>query len=714
MSGDDNVHPKVHLNVHRTEGASAAAGGIVAGGKLDRGTSPQPRRRKGSKRPFLHCRDGYWFFQRRWPKPLDPSGSAAPLRFALGRISDPEARRIGQALALQTGAYFESLISCSMSHQVSCGEASMSAFSDSSSGVSAPPQRPGRVVAVRIAGKLPTSSAPTDEDERLTVAGIRATRSIMKDLASARPGSAVERSGLQLIDGIWQAHANASAQRKAAADAFRAFAAGLCGAETSLRLPSISPVRSTPAAAVEPLAGAVQEAPTVLGTPFAPAAGAPDQAPADASPAAAPAAKQHIASDDDSMHGTVHALPRSVATSPEAALPAPIASAALPGSDQGIYEPSKALVERWQAARDLDLRLTADSLFSTCVESYVARRWANNPNVHLSSITYPARLFVALVGDRPMSAYDSFDLQRFVDKAKHVPPRFEQRWPDTTVAGIAARNHNFELGAPSRKTMKDCWVAPVKSIFQHHARKARCKSPFLGETVELPRVLRPPRKHPAPPIAVTNAALNIGARSNNEIDAFMPLLAFATGRRIGLLAYLQGTSIWIDKDGIVRAKIDPTIKTASGLTLTPYKTDESIGEFVIPRYVVETGFVEWTKARGEGFVFASAHGAEDPADCVSKRLQRLLNQAQATTGEAKRGTAHGWRGQAEDRFGEHEVPGGANRLQVGHALGDEHEKYKSGRLPTPDARKIYEAPPDEGIDLSPFESLDFNRFDREG
>lgn len=286
MPDDANVHQKVHLNVHLPEVPKDPDQGAVANGKLDRSTSPRSQCRKGAKRPFLHCRDGYWFFQRRWPKPLDPSGSAPPLRVALGRVSEPQARRLALTLELETGAYFESLTSYSMSHQVSSGEASMSAFSDSSGGASAPPQRPGRVVAVRIAGKLPTSSAPTDEDERLTVAGIRATRAIMKDIASARPGSAVERSGLQLIDGIWQAHANASAQRKAAADAFRIFAAGLRGAEISLRLPSISPVRSTPAAAVEPLAGAVQEAPTVLWTPFAPAAGASDHAPADASPAA--------------------------------------------------------------------------------------------------------------------------------------------------------------------------------------------------------------------------------------------------------------------------------------------------------------------------------------------------------------------------------------------------------------------------------------------
>jgi hypothetical protein len=51
---------------------------------------------------------------------------------------------------------------------------------------------------------------------------------------------------------------------------------------------------------------------------------------------------------------------------------------------------------------------------------------------------------------------------------------------------------------------------------------------------------------------------------------------------------------------------------------------------------------------------------------------------------------------------------------VGHAPSDEHERYKSGRLPTPDAVKLFEAGPDEGIDLSPFEDFDFSRFDQAG
>jgi hypothetical protein len=380
---------------------------------------------------------------------------------------------MAQALALRTAVYFESLNSCNMSHQLDSDEASMSVFPDSSCGASTPLQRSGRVVAVRVRGKLPTSDQPTDEDERLTLAGVRATRAILKDIVSAGRGSAIERVGLQMIDSVWNAHAEASAQRKAAADAFRAFAAGLGSAEIALRLPSISPVRSMPAAAVGPLAGAVQEQVVVLPVPAPEGAVAPIASQDGASPAAAPAADQPTASDDDSIQGTVYALPRSVATSTETALPVPIASAALPGSDQGIYEPSKALVERWKAARDLDLRLTADSLFSTCVESYIARRWANNPKVQLSSITYSARLWVALIGDRPMNSYETFDLQRFADRAKHAPPNYEKRWPGETAAGIAARNRISELGAPQnhegllgRATQVHLWAQRQEGALQ--------------------------------------------------------------------------------------------------------------------------------------------------------------------------------------------------------------------------------------------------------
>jgi hypothetical protein len=84
MRGDANLGQNVHLNVQRPESPEDG----VAGGKLGRGMAPRPLSRKAVLKPFLYCRDGYWFFQRRWPKTLDPAGSAAPLRVALGRMAD--------------------------------------------------------------------------------------------------------------------------------------------------------------------------------------------------------------------------------------------------------------------------------------------------------------------------------------------------------------------------------------------------------------------------------------------------------------------------------------------------------------------------------------------------------------------------------------------------------------------------------------------------
>jgi integrase len=379
-----------------------------------------------------------------------------------------------------------------------------------------------------------------------------------------------------------------------------------------------------------------------------------------------------------------------------------------------ITEPDAAMIEVWRTASDLDVKLEPDSLFSKCVSSHVARRKENNPGVQVSSIVYPARLWMALMGDRPMSAYSHLDLQRFVDRAKHVPPNFEKRFPGKSIAEIVAENQQFKFGAPKRKTVSDTWVATLKGIFSRHARQTQIRSPFSGVTVELPRVLKKPDKHPAPPLAVTNAAFRIGSKSANEVDALMPLLAYATGRRLGLLTYLQGSSFRVDQEtGVVFAKVAQTINTPDGLVLTPYKTDESASEFVVPDYVVRTGFVTWAASRGNGFVFASAQRAQDPADMVSKRVNKLLERARAEVGESAKGTAHGWRGEAEDRFDAHSVADGASRLQVGHALDDVHEKYKSGKLPAPEAGKIFKAPPCRGIDLSPFDGLDFSRFDRE-
>jgi integrase len=574
----------------------------------------------------------------------------------------------------------------------------------SASESSLPDHRAGRVIHVAIQGKLPRSGAPSDPDQQLTVDGIRASMLVLKDISAARRGSAVDRAGLKLIDGIWEAHAHANAIRTAAALDFKRFAAELDGADIIPTTLFASPVQGPSIVPAAPFASETSDRLQITA-----------KAASEASPAEVEVVGEPVASGQDARPEHHRVVLETAQPTLSTTSPAPIASANFTGSDHGIYEPSVELVERWKSAGDLDQQLTTKSLFSDCVASYVARRKANNPKVQVSSAIYPARRWIALIGDRPMDAYDPLDLQRFVDRAMHVPPNFEKRFPGKSVAGIVAENQEFKLGVPKRKTVADSWIATLKGIFSFHAKRARTRSPLVGVPVDLPRMLAKPKKHPAPPIVVTNAAFKIGAGSDNEVDALLPLIAYATGRRIGLLAYLQGTSIRIDqRTGIVYAMVAQSIETPDGLELTPYKNDESVGEFVIPKYVVDTGFIAWAIAKGTDFVFASAQRAKDPADTVSKRVNALLALARDDVGERSKGTAHGWRGQAEDRFGEKSIPDDASRIQVGHAPSDEHERYKSGRLPTPDAVKLFEAGPDEGIDLSPFEDFDFSRFDQAG
>jgi hypothetical protein len=500
MHDETNVHPKVHLNVHLRD----ESGDAIPSGKSDRGTSPRALSRKSPKKPFLHQGDGYWFFQRRWPKSLDQTGSAAPLRIALGRISEPHAKRTAQALALHTGAYFESLISCIITESSSSRSNSMQSDSISTSEGSFPDRRTGRVVHVTIKGKLPRSGASSDTDHQLTLDGIRSSMRVLKDISAARQGSAIERTGLRLIDGIWDAHAHASAIRIAAALDFKRFAAELASADIMARGLFASPVHDPSIAPAALFASATSERLQI-----------PTVAAIEASPAKVQVAGQPVARDQDALPEHHRASLDSAQPTLSTTSPAPIASANFIGSDHGIYEPSFELIERWKSSDDLDQRLTAKTLFSDCVANYVARRKANNPTVQVSSVIYPARLWIALIGDRPMDAYDPLDLQRFVDRAKLVPPNFEKRFPGKSVARIVAENQGFKLGVPKRKTVGDTWVATLKGIFSFHAKQARMHSPFGGVKVDLPRMLAKPKKHPASPTLHSRSAQGLTMRSTS-------------------------------------------------------------------------------------------------------------------------------------------------------------------------------------------------------
>jgi hypothetical protein len=69
---------------------------------------------------------------------------------------------------------------------------------------------------------------------------------------------------------------------------------------------------------------------------------------------------------------------------------------------------------------------------------------------------------------------------------------------------------------------------------------------------------------------------------------------------------------------------------------------------------------------------------------------------------------HSLRGDAIDEMRDAAVEGRARRLQSGHELGDEHDKYGFRALSAKQCQYLASLPLQEGIDWSVFKGLDFD------
>jgi hypothetical protein len=126
--------------------------------------------------------------------------------------------------------------------------------------------------------------------------------------------------------------------------------------------------------------------------------------------------------------------------------------------------------------------------------------------------------------------------------------------------------------------------------------------------------------------------------------------------------------------------------------------------FVLHNFLVEIGFVDWAR-RQNGWVFAAVHEHPNPSKYASKVMSRLLRRSGAQEGEV----FHSLRGDAIDEMRGAEVQSRARKLQSGHELGDEHEKYGFRALKAADCKRLAEMPLPEGIDWDVFRGLDFDK-----
>jgi hypothetical protein len=185
-------------------------------------------------------------------------------------------------------------------------------------------------------------------------------------------------------------------------------------------------------------------------------------------------------------------------------------------------------------------------------------------------------------------------------------------------------------------------------------------------------------------------------------------LAKLTSRRLGLLAYLQGSDIR-EKHGVWIAQTDGIVEVVNGTTgkkewqRVPIKTSESMTFYVLHNYLDEIGFITWMRSRS-GFIFEAAHEHPDPSKYMSKTMQNILKRCGAKGGEV----FHSLRGDAIDEMRDADVEGRARRLQSGHELGDVHDKYGFRALTAKQCQYLANLPLQEGINWDVFKGLDFD------
>lgn len=191
-------------------------------------------------------------------------------------------------------------------------------------------------------------------------------------------------------------------------------------------------------------------------------------------------------------------------------------------------------------------------------------------------------------------------------------------------------------------------------------------------------------------------------------NAMLPLLAFMTGRRLGLLTHLKGNDFREKYKGVWVAQTSGIVLVDGEWRRIPIKTDASATFFVIHNFLAEIGFVQWAQEQGDKFLFGELMRLADPSKSASSYMSRLLEAAKVK--EARGEVFHSLRGGYISETGDQNIEKRDRMLQVGHDVGDdEHDKYGFRTLTEKKARLLANLPLNPEIDLSVYHGLDFDK-----
>ncbi|MCV3765143.1 hypothetical protein [Rhizobium sp. TRM95796] len=317
-------------------------------------------------------------------------------------------------------------------------------------------------------------------------------------------------------------------------------------------------------------------------------------------------------------------------------------------------------------------------------------------------------LFLDLIGDHPVDTYNGTDLQAFIEFLRYWPSKKSDRPKDMSPREIVEFNKDLHLVPLSRSTLEDGYIAVVKSVINSAQTEMDFVSKFRTARLIYPSTARS-KTHSEPLGSDKISKLFAAGVATGYIDeAMLPPLALLTGRRLSLLSYLIGDDFREKFTGVWVAQTSGIVYVNGRLTRVPYKTDASTEYFVLHRFLVEIGFVEWAMSRGQDFIFPQIMKSEDPSKRASQIMQRLFKRAgiKGARGEV----FHSLRGAYINESTEQKVDRRERKQQVGHELGeDEHEMYGFSSLTEKQARRLAHLELSAEIDFSVFRGLDFEK-----
>jgi len=375
-----------------------------------------------------------------------------------------------------------------------------------------------------------------------------------------------------------------------------------------------------------------------------------------------------------------------------------------------VFRATQDAARREPAPQPIKAGTSTAPLFSKVSAEYIQMRIDADGEDHpdVQYLRLRRQTFLDIVADRPVDRYSPKDLQDYINIMQFWPANTTKRaaFNNLSAKQICDINRSLELKPLARKTLEEGYVANLKTMMRHGMGIYGYQDPFANASLRFPGTLRGSVPRETIGDDVLERAFKAGIESGYLEDALLPLLAYLTGRRIGLLLFLQGADIR-KKHGVWIAQTTGIVQTKTGFVRVPVKTSDSLRFFVLHDFLAEIGFIDWAR-RQTGFIFEAPHEHPDASRYVSKNLNRLLkrNGATGTNVEVLHSLRHGKINEMRSK----KVGANQARQQSGHAAAkDEHDKYGSKtEMSAADAKKMATSRLPKTIDWTVFLGLDFD------